>query len=135
IAGQRLVLSAAESSVQAFKDALGQGQALRQVWRVNGARVERELRIYDASGAITLGGRIVNESGKDIALGDANNLELGTNGVWRLGTNEEAPASIYIQSHSLLRSQPFPSTGSKAPLDQSYGSSGVLALAARHPEA
>ena len=135
VGGQRLVLSAAESWVQPFHDAIGQGQELRQVWRTNGVRVERELRVYDVVGVLTLGGRIANETAKDIVLGDANNPELGTDGGWKVGRMAEPPASIFIQSHSLLRSLPFPRKEVSAPTNQTYSSSGVLALAAREPSA
>ncbi|HEY5913019.1 MAG TPA: glycoside hydrolase family 36 protein [Verrucomicrobiae bacterium] len=135
IDGERLLLSGAESSLGPFRDGLGQGQELRQVWLTNGVRVERELRVYDGLGTLTIGGRIGNQTGKDLVLGTANNVELGTNGWWQLGPGVEAPAAIFIQGHSLLQSLPFASSAENVPPEQQYSSSGVLALASRTPPA
>ena len=85
---------------------------MRQVWRVNVVCVIRELRVYNELDAMTIGGRIVNETAQDIVLGNANLLELGTNGLWRLGRATERPAALYIQGHSLLKSMPFLQAGS-----------------------
>lgn len=133
IGGQRLVLSGAQPALKPFRDPIGAGEELRQVWLTNGIRVERELRVYDGLGVLTLGGRIVNESDKEIALGTANLLELGGNGWWRLGNAAEAPAALFIQSQAILQSLPFPPAGSNAPPERQYSSGGVLALTARAP--
>lgn len=133
VGGQALALTDAQSSVRHFGDALGRGQELRQVWNVVGLVVERELRVYDNGGAITIGGRLINPTDHEIELGNANLLELGDDGAWRLGPSRERPAALYLQGHSLLQSLPFPTGGADSPREHTYRSSGVLALAARNP--
>jgi hypothetical protein len=131
--GSNLPLAQPESSVRPFRDTLGSGQDLHQVWKAKGLRVERELRAYDGLGIVTLGGRIANEGQQEIALGTTKLMDLTTNGGWQLGDTSETPAALYIQSHSLLRARPFDSSPPAPPPECRYRSSGVLALVSRHP--
>ena len=133
--GNEIPLAQPQSSVRPFRDTMGTGQELRQEWKAQGLRVERELRAYDRLGIVTVGGRIVNESTQEIALGTTKVLELATNGWWRLGDASEAPAALFIQSRSLLRTRPFESSPPASPAERRYRSSGVLALVSRHPAA
>ena len=95
-----------------------------------GVRVERELRLYSNRDLLTVGGRIVNGSAAEVHLGTADLLSIGDQGGWELGSSWEAPAAVYIEGHSLLRSTPFAPAGSLgAATPQQYHSSGVLALA------
>ena len=119
-----------------FHDPLGDGLCLLQTWEHGGVRIERELRLYSNREVLTVGGRIVNGSAAEVHLGTTDLLSIGDQGGWELGTTWEAPAAVYIQSHSLLRSKPFaPAGGSGSATAQNYGSSGVLALVSREPAA
>jgi len=134
--GQDVTADAAPPVVRAFQDPLGTGQALLQAWRRGGVRVERELRLYYDHHVVTQGGWILNEGTTDVRLGTARLLNVGHAGGWQAGSVGEPPAAVYLQGHSLLRSQPF------APLEASdpqalseFRSSGVLALVSREPSA
>jgi len=99
-------------------------------------RIERELRLHAGRGWLTLGGRISNESTQDVRLGTVHLLRVGPGeGGWQVGGAWEAPAAVYLQGHSLLRSRPFADpAGGPLPASQEYRSSGVLALVSREPE-
>jgi hypothetical protein len=135
IDGHRPILSDAESTIKSFRDRIGHGQELLQVWRINGARVIRELRVYDSLRVVTIGGRIINDSDKDIALGTVHNIVIDSSGLWLLGDTKEKPAAIFTQNHALLRSLSFAESAPAAAPEQTYSSQGVLALAARNPSA
>lgn len=122
--------SEAKASMRMFKDPLGKGRELRQIWQTDGIRVERELRVYDGLGVLTIGGRIVNESGKDVSLGAAQLMNVGDGGWWWIDHASEQPAAVYVQGHSLLRALPFASSK-----EGSFRSSGVLMLTSRNPNA
>ncbi|MEK7674457.1 MAG: glycoside hydrolase family 36 protein [Verrucomicrobiota bacterium] len=122
------------ASVFPVRDALGKGRELRQVWQAGGVRVERELRVYDSLGVLTIGGRIFNESDAAIRLGTIKLIDVSNGGWWWLGQAWELPAAVYIQGHSLLRTAPFTSpVGLDSPAQRSYHSSGVLMLTSRDP--
>jgi hypothetical protein len=133
IDGQLLILTDAESTIKPFIDPVGHGQELQQTWQINRVRVVRELRVYDSLNVITVGGRIINNSGKDITLGNVHNVEVDSTGRWQLGDATEKPAAIYTQNHFLLRSMPFMPKEANASSEQNYSSQGVLALAGRNP--
>lgn len=135
IDGRLLTLANATATVQPFHDPIGHGQELQQVWQSDGIEVVRELRVYDHLRAITIGGRIINDSSRDIALGTVHNVSIDSAGVWQLGDAKEKPAAIYTQNHALLRSLPFAEPAAMASAEQHYSSQGVLALAVRHPSA
>jgi hypothetical protein len=98
--------------------------------------VERELRLYDGLGVLTIGGRIVNQSAREVKLGATQLMDLGQGGWWWTGSAWEAPASIFIAGHSQLSSSPFEAAGDlSAQPDRSYQGSGVLALTGRQPDA
>ncbi len=124
-----------DCTVRPFADQLGSGQELRHRWLTNGLRIERELRVYDGLGVLTLGGRIVNESDREVKLGTARLVDLPEDGWWWLGQPFEPPAAVWIAGHSLLRSTPFAAEALSSPKEQSYRSSGVLLLASREPNA
>jgi len=131
----RLSLTNATASVEPFRDTLGQGQQVRQVWRSGGMRVERELRVYDGTNVITLGGRIVNEQTQDARLGTVELIELADGGRWWLGGPSEPPAAVYLEGNSLVRSRAFePLEDFGGAEERTYRSSGVLLLAGRAPE-
>lgn len=134
--GAVVTLGPPQQSARRFQDALGVGQELRQVWQSRGLLIERELRLYDGQAVLTLGGRITNQSDRDVKLGTTKLLELGDEGAWWTGSAWEPPASVYLQGHSLLRSTPFAPAGELSfPREKSYRSSGVLLLASREPSA
>jgi len=134
VAGRTPTAAAPQSSVGPFQDALGKGREVRQVWEQDGFRVEREVRAYDAGGAVTLGGRLVNGTGQAVSLGTVKLLELGKDGRWQLGAGNELPGAVYLQGHSLLRTVPYGEMADPGkPAERSYRSSGVLALARRGP--
>lgn len=136
VGGQKIDGASTASSARPFTDALGKGKELLLAWQAGGVRVECELRIYDRSGALTLGGRISNQGEQEIKLGTTLLLEVGEGGWWRLGSPWEAPAAVYLEHRSQLRSSPFcASDFLEAPPERSYASSGVLALAGREPAA
>ena len=136
INGTNAVATPATPVLRPYRDALGEGQSLLQRWDSGGVRIERELRLDNNSGLLTLQGRILNGSPAEIHLGTTELLNLGVQGGWELGSTWENPAAVYIQSHSLLRSKPFaPSGGLDQAPAQEYRSSGVLALASREPAA
>ena len=126
----------AESRTHPFSDALGKGQEARQVWRVNGLRYEREVRLYDNSSVITLSGRFINESTSDIRLGTTQLLQLGENGTWHLGIPTsgmtEAPAAV-LNPGKLAQTAALPFAGTLSERD--YTSVGVIAFASRVPRA
>lgn len=134
--GKNIAFGRPASSLGTFEDPLGKGREVRQVWRSGGVRVEREIRVYEDHGAVTLGGRISNEGSEEVALGTARIVHLDDGGSWRAGSVSEAPAAVFIEGHSTLRSRPFPprEEGAAAPR-RSYRSGGVLALASRDPAA
>lgn len=107
IDGQRVALEPAEWAQRVFRDSMGQGEELHQSWRTGGARVERDLRVNDGSAAFTLGKRIINGSDRELALGNAANLELAAQGWWRLGEATDAPATGGVR-FSGCRSVPGP---------------------------
>jgi len=116
------------------EDPLGRAQEVRHIWETNGLRVERVLRVYPGLGVFTIGGRIVNDSERPVKLGVTRLAHLQAPGGWQVGDSYEAPAAVYIQGSSLLRSSPFAPAGElDAPEHRAYRSSGVLALAAREP--
>jgi len=132
--GQDLTQGPAVAMARQTQDTLGQAHELRHIWETNGLRVERFLRMYPGLGVVTIGGRIVNESERPVRLGVARLAQVQAPGGWLLGNAYEAPAAVYLQGNSLLRSSPFPPAGDLDPPEQrAYRSSGVLALAAREP--
>ena len=134
--GRRITECRPDSTARAFEDPLGKGQELRQVWRTHGLRVERELRVYEGLGVLTMGGRIANESDAEVKLGTTQLMDLREGGWWQVGHAVEAPAAVYVAGHSLLRVAPFESSdGLSKQAERSYRSSGVLAFASRDPAA
>lgn len=124
----------APTELRHFQDPLGSGKALVQVWRNKEIRVEREIRAYDGRGVIGVGGRLTNESSNDVLLGTVDLVRTGGSGGWSIGNVLEAPAAVYLQRHSLLRSKPFVSHSAlQVPQIEQYRSSGVLALVGRDP--
>ena len=124
----RLNFQQTESITRGFSDALGKGQEARQVWRANGLRYEREVRLYDNSAAITLSGRFVNESTSDIRLGTTELL----NSTWQLGAMTEAPAAV-LNPGKLAQTAALPFAGTLA--EREYTSVGMLTFASRIPRA
>ncbi len=105
-------------------------------WESGGVRVERDLRVDPRRGVVILGGRITNQTDHPVKLGTVKLLDVGSNGGWWAGGPGTAPASVYIQGHSLLRSTPSDVPGRlDQPRARSYRSSGVLALVGRDPGA
>jgi hypothetical protein len=132
----QVIAAEAQTSIRPFQDPLGKGQELWQTWGANGVRVERELRVYDGLRAMTLGGRIVNESDREVRLKAAQLLEASKDGGWWIGQVQEPPASVYVAGHSLLRSSPFePPERLSSTREKNYRSSGVLLLTSRQPKA
>jgi alpha-galactosidase len=130
--GQDLTQGPAMAMARQTEDPLGQAQELRHIWETNGLRVERDLRMYPGLGVLTIGGRIANETERPVKLGVTRLAQVQAPGGWLLGKRDEAPAAVYVQGHSLLRSSPFPPAGDlDAPEQKAYRSSGVLALTAR----
>jgi len=87
-------------------------------------------------GVGVFGERIDNDGDRDIRLGTVHLIRFGADGAWGVGGTWEPPAAVYIQGHSLLRSKPFdsPQRGGHS-RQQSFRSSGVLALTTREPRA
>lgn len=132
--GTNLTATPVAAETRAFQDPLGAGQALVQTWHSGGIRIERELRVHAGRGVVTVGGRITNESTSDVRLGTVDLLKISSGGGWSVRSTWEAPAAVYLQGHSLLRSKPFaPAAGSAFPTAEEYRSSGVLALVSREP--
>ena len=116
-----------ETSVKAFNDPLGKGQEVRQIWRSNGFRIEREIRLYDEKNIIALGGRIVNETNKDGRLGTTQLLQAER---WKLGNIDEVPAAIHqpkLVQTSVIPFQKIP--------EQNYQGTGILSFFNRNPNA
>jgi len=133
--GVNLAAAPTAPVAQTFRDPLGSGEALVQTWHTNGITVEREFRAYAAGGVLTVGGRIRNEGASEVRLGTIQLLHLGDSGGWRVGSSWEAPAAVYVQGHSLIRSTPFaPAEASRSGMVRDYRSSGVLALIGREPD-
>jgi hypothetical protein len=136
VGGTNLAVGEGVWSVRKGSDALGEAQEVVHTWRRNGLRVERELRVHLPEGVVTIGGRIVNESDRDQQLGALKLLEVGNSGWWLVGEPWEAPAAVWVQGNSLLRSRPFASAAEASSVStRTYRSSGVLALASREPSA
>jgi hypothetical protein len=132
--GTNVVARPAKALSRRFQDELGEGVRLVQIWEQGGVAIARELRLYSNCDVLSIAGRIVNSGATEIHLGTANLLNVSDQGGWDLGSTWEAPAAVYIQSHSLLRSKPFATPGGGGSgATQNYGSSGVLALACREP--
>lgn len=117
----------AQATQSSFADKLGKGQQFKQIWRSNGLRIEREIRLYDQSAVVTLGGRIVNESQSDVRLGTAQLLQSEQ---WSLAHANEAPAAIHQPKLAQTSVMPFSSAD-----EQSYQGTGVIALWQRNPAA
>jgi hypothetical protein len=105
------------------------GTEIRQTW-TNGVEVTRVLRISgsDTNGAITVSGRIVNHTGRDLTLGTQHLIDLY--GPWHVGSSNVNPASVYIVGTSELQCLPADSAA-----EREYHSTGVLALVSREPTA
>ena len=127
INGVQSILKKPETSVKTFADALGKGQEARQIWRNNGFRIEREIRLYDDKNMITLSGRIVNESNKDGRLGTTQLLQAEH---WKVGNVNEIPAAIYQPKLVQTSVIPFQKIS-----EQTYQGSGILSVFQRHPNA
>lgn len=125
----QIVASPVESMSRAFSDPLGKGQELKQSWRSNGIRIERELRLYD-NGVVTIGGRISNESNADARLGTAQLLQAAS---WQLGSSAEIPAAVHARNSSQMSVLPFTVTDNAQ--QQEYTSSGVITFLTRNPRA
>jgi hypothetical protein len=106
---------------QAFTDALGSGQEVRQTLRAASIRIEREWRLYD-NGSLTIGGRLVNESSEAVQLGNAQLMQGG----WQLGQMAEAPAAVVMRNSSQTSVIPFAAANQSA--EQDYVSPGLIAF-------
>ncbi|MBN1418234.1 MAG: alpha-galactosidase [Planctomycetes bacterium] len=125
---------APETAVRSIEDPLGEGTEVAQAWRGSGLRVEREIRVYDRLAAVTIGGRIRNESAEDVRLDRA--LLIDHCDVWRLGDPEEPPAAVFLEGYAYARTRPFDARDAGRPARaRSYRSGGVLSLARREPAA
>ncbi len=120
INGVQNILGTPETRVNAFNDALGKGQEVRQVWRNNGFRVEREIRLYGEKNLITLGGRIINETNKDGRLGTTQLLQSER---WKLGNVDEVPAAIHQPKLFQTSVIPFQKIS-----EQNYQGTGILSF-------
>lgn len=119
--------SPVEATSRAFSDALGRGQELKQIWRSNGLRIERELRLYD-NGVITISGRLRNESMSAVQLGTTQLLQAAS---WQLGTAAEIPAAVHARNSSQMSVLPFAVTDKTQ--TQDYTSNGVITFLTRNP--
>jgi len=125
---------APESTVRPFEDPLGKGTEIVHAWRGSGLGIEREIRVYEGHAAVTVGGRIRNESQAEIRLDRALLIE-GCE-AWRLGDPSEPPAAVFLEGYAYARTRPFDPRGAGTPARaRSYRSGGVLSLARRDPAA
>jgi hypothetical protein len=116
------------TEVRAFEDKLGKGKEIAQSWGRE-VRVERFLRIYDGSDAITVSGRIENQSSRDVALGSAQLLSvLNGHGQWQSGSMARIPAAVYIAGASEFQCTPGRSVSWESREAGKYSSTQILQL-------
>ena len=119
------------TETRAFTDALGKGRELRQLWRRGALRVEREIRLYDDTPQLTIGGRVVNETSAVARLGTAQLIDSGN---WQLGDRAMPPAAVHGSKLARMAVVPLAAAGS-IPEEQTYAGSGVLAFFSREARA
>jgi hypothetical protein len=132
--GKTLNPDNAKVQVTSFQDRLGRGKQISQSWGDH-LRVERFLRVYAGSAAITLSARMKNLTTHDLALGTLRAVEFppGASGWWQLGDLGNVPGSVFVAGISELQCDPGRKAQFGSDDQQDYHSSATLALA--DPEA
>jgi hypothetical protein len=122
--GRQVVTGAPATERRAFSDPLGGGEEVRQTWRLEGLRVEREIRSYAGSGRLSLSGRVVNEGPRPVRLGTAHLLDAAG---WQVGSLARTPAALVGSNLSQTAVLPLSAVAAGAPpTAQEYTASGVL---------
>lgn len=110
-----------------FQDPLGSGTEYRHRWMQGGVQVEREVRLYADSGLLTVGGRLRNNSARDVRLGAVRLVEVEG---WSLGTHSaDAPAAVHASRPAIMSVVPHGKAGTLTGGAHDYASTGVLLLA------
>lgn len=91
--GKPLPQQNAKFTMPAAADNLGLGRQILEKWG-NEISVERVLRLYDGSSAITLSGKLTNVRTNELSLNAIRLLEIKSpEGWWHLATTLEIPAT------------------------------------------
>ena len=116
-----------------FTDKLGTGMELRQQWG-NEIVLERRLRVYDGQPAVLVSGSVTNQSDRDVRLGSVRMLDASAErgGGWFLGRMFEVPSAVGYPGAS-PPCRPAAGDAGLVGAAESYGSSGVVAMAYREP--
>ncbi len=132
---QKLAENSVPAVTEPFADALGGGLQIRQRWP-GPIVVERLLRVYDGKPAAVVLGKLTNNSGRDLVLGEARMAHLGpeTRGWWHLGRLMQSPAAAGFPG-MVPPCRPAAGIETLANASQSYQASGTLALSGTQPAA
>ena len=121
------------AKVEPFTDRLGSGKQLCQR-SAGDLRVERVLRLYENVPAVVISGSITNGTSLDVKVDSVTMVTVAAeqDGWWSLGRAYQSPAAVgYPGGAPPCRPEPeLLGTGLN---DESYGSSGVVALAYQDP--
>lgn len=131
--GKRLPAERASVTVEPFTDRLGAGMQVRQQW-AGPIAVERRLRVYDGNPAVAVSGSVTNRTDRNVRLGTARVIDVASDkkGWWSMGRTYQTPAVVGYPG-AAPPCRPADEMGPSA-AGESFGSSGVLALAYRQPD-
>ena len=130
---EQVALQAGSIDWERFSDRLGSGLQVRQQW-AEPFRVERLVRVYDGRPTVVITGSVTNTTDRDLRLGSAKMLDVAAEhgGWWSLGRTFEPPSAVGYPGASPA-CRPALEDGLPAEVGESYGSTGVVAMAYREP--